>query len=118
MNEKNRNSSHLLFNLTKNMVALAGLFSLFLVLFFITGNFQNFQDSTQSMILSALGISSIFFAISSVIGIVESIVMFFIKEAVSVRGNILFLILMIICLVLSISFLSMSLILGVLTEGL
>jgi len=108
----------LLYRMTRNLITLAFVFSLFLVLFFITGNFQGFQDSTQSLILSTLGITSIFFAIVSVIGLVESLLFFFIKSSISLRRNIFFFLISLICIAISVSFIAMSLVLGVLTEGL
>lgn len=108
----------LLFNLTKSMVTLPGVVCIFLVLFFIMGNFQGFQDSTQHIILTVLGICSIMFALISLLGLIEIIIMFFIKDSLPLKSKIIFFVVMVLCLLVSVSFLSMSLILGVLTEGL
>lgn len=108
----------LFYKMTKNLVALPGIFSLFVLLFFITGNFQGFSDATQSLILSTMGISSVFLAIVSFCGFIEGIFFFFIKDFLNLRQKIIFIIIMLLCFLSSIIFLSMSLVLGVLTEGL
>lgn len=113
-----RRQIRLFYRMTRNLVALPGIFSLFILLFFITGNFQGFSDSTQSLILKTLGISSVFFAIVSVGGLIEGIVFLFIKDLISTRQKIIFIIVMILCIIISLTLLSMSLVLGVLTEGL
>ncbi|MCQ2597964.1 MAG: hypothetical protein MJ181_08955 [Treponema sp.] len=118
MTGKKQNNFLLLFNLTKSLVTLPGVVCIFLVLFFIMGNFQGFQDYTQHIILNVLGVCSIMFGLISFMGLVEIIIMFFIKDSIPLKSKIIFLILMIFCLLISFSFLSMSLILGVLTEGL
>lgn len=117
MDSKYKKTIRLLYKLTKNIVALPALFSVFLVFFYITGNFQGFQDSTQLMILETLSISSIFFAIVSLFGLLQSIVLFFFPDVVSTKSNIIYLITMVLCLILSASFIAMSLVLGVLTGG-
>ncbi|MCQ2584652.1 MAG: hypothetical protein MJ185_03590 [Treponema sp.] len=108
----------LFYRMTKNLVALPGIFSLFTLLFFITGNFQGFSDSTQSIILTTLGISSVFFAIVSFCGLIEGIFFLFIKNLFKTRQKVLFIIAMVLCLISAVTLLSMSLVLGVLTEGL
>lgn len=108
----------LFYRMTKNLVALPGIFSHFIFLFFITGNFQGFSDSTQSIILMTLGISSVFFAIVSFLGLIEGIFFLFIKDLFRTRKKILFIIAMILCFISAVILLSMSLVLGVLTEGL
>jgi len=108
----------LFYRMTKTIVALPALFCLFILLFFITGNFQDFSDSTQSIILTTLGIASVFYAIVSFCSLIEGIVLLFFKDSLLLRQKIFFIIFMVFSLVLSISLVSMSLILGVLTEGL
>lgn len=117
MAEKKRNNLILFYKLTWSSVLIPGLFSLFLVIFYITGNFQGFQDSTQYLVLSSLGITSVFFAIFSVLGLIFSIIVFFIKGIVSKKRNLLNFFLMIFCVLCSVAFISLSLLLRFVSEG-
>lgn len=118
MDSRYNNTLKLLYKMTKNIVALPAFFCIFLLLFYITGNFQGFQDSTQLIILNILGISAIFFTLVSLFGFIQSIILFFIPGVISKRKNFFFMILMIICLVLAVSFVAMSLVMNVLIKGL
>lgn len=118
MDSRYNNTLKLLYKLTRSIVALPAFFCIFLLLFYITGNFQGFQDSTQQIILNTLGISSIFFTMVSLFGFIQSIVLFFIPDVISRKKNFLFMLLMIFCLILAIFFVVMSLVMNVLIKGL
>lgn len=120
MDEKNQSmiNGKFLFRLTVDIVSLVGVFSIFLFFIYVVGNFQGFQDTTQSIILETLSISSIFFGLISLVGIVESIYFFIVRDVLKIWQNIIFLILMIICVAISVSFLSSSILLNVLSGGL
>lgn len=117
MDQKRHPTIILIFRLTKNIVSLTGTFSFFLVFFYVMGNFQGFQDSTQSLIISILGISSVFFGIVSFFGIIESIVFMFIKDLYTPLKKAIFLVVMVLCEFISVALVTMAIVLGVLTEG-
>lgn len=63
--------------LTKNCVWLFFLFNVILFVLYVMGNFYNFLDETQLLILKVLTISSIFQSILSLILFIENIIYIF-----------------------------------------
>lgn len=91
------------------------VFCITLLIFYIIGNYQNFQDKTQQIILSVLSYSSIFNGLLSIFLIIESIIKL-ITEKRKLKTTLLLIYLLfavILCIVFSsasniISFLSMG----------
>ena len=117
MEYKNGETVNFLYKLTVNIVTLIGIFSVFLFFIYIMGNFQGFQDSSQKIILYTLGISSTFFALVSIIGVIEGILILFVKNVFSVLKKIAFIVSMLICFFVGTSFVLMSIFLNVLSTG-
>ena len=71
------NTLHIFNKLTKNCVWLFFLFNVILFVLYVMGNFYNFLDETQLLILKVLTISSIFQSILSLILFIENIIYIF-----------------------------------------
>ncbi len=88
------NSAFWLFRLTRTSVFILFFFCVLLFLFYLMGNYQNFMDKTQLLILTVLGFSSVLEVVLSFLGLVE-IIFFMITNKFRVNNifSLLFLIL-------------------------
>ena len=73
----NTNTLRIFNKLTKNCVWLFFLFNVILFVLYVMGNFYNFLDETQLLILKVLTVSSIFQSILSFILFVENMIYIF-----------------------------------------
>jgi len=73
----NTNTLRIFNKLTKNCVWLFFLFNLLLFALYVMGNFYNFLDKTQLLILNVLFVSSIFQSILSFILFIENMIYIF-----------------------------------------
>lgn len=69
-----------LFKLTCRTGLFLGLFLVVLFSFYLSGNHQNFLDSTQLFILFLCSLDSILLFLFSLSGLLESVVLFFISQ--------------------------------------
>ena len=106
-----------LYNLTKCLLAIFFTFSLLLFLLYLMGNFQNFMDKTQLMLLTMLSSISIFDCVLSFFGILENLFLVFFNNKKSKLLNIVSILLLIIILLLSIVFIVYSSVLSKISEG-
>lgn len=72
-----KNIYELVYRLTKNLVYLLLVFTILLFSIYIVGNFQNFLDKSQFLILSILSACSVFMVFLSFVGIIENVIMIF-----------------------------------------
>lgn len=75
-----RNSFIFLYKLTKNIIKILFVFSLFLFLFYLLGNYQNFLDKSQLLILQILSITSIITGVLSIFGFLENLIFIFVED--------------------------------------
>lgn len=87
---------------------------LFLI-FFIVGNFQNFTDNSQLLLLSVLSVLSIMLTVSSFFGIVVNSVFLFLK--VRIHHRIICIIVFILMIIIAVVLLLFSSILKQLSTG-
>ncbi|MBQ1629497.1 MAG: hypothetical protein II098_10155 [Treponema sp.] len=74
-------SSSILFKLTRRTVLFLFLFTLSLILLYFIGNFQQFLDSTQTILIKTLTISAAALFVLSCAAFIESIVFIIIKKS-------------------------------------
>ncbi len=110
-----QNSAFWLFRLTRTSVFIMFFFCILLFLFYLIGNYQNFMDKTQLLILSALAFSSILEVVLSFLGIIE-IIFFMIANKFSVK-NLFSLLFMLLSLIMSIIFVIYSVIIKRIATG-
>lgn len=108
-------SNSLTYKLSISLDILLTVFSLLLITLYIIGNYQDFQDKTQQIILSALSYISIFNILLSSLLFVETI--FKIPTEKQKLKNILNIFYLILAIVLSIIFSSTSNIINYLSTG-
>ncbi|MCR4953395.1 MAG: hypothetical protein K6A43_04910 [Treponema sp.] len=96
------NSAFWLFRLTRTSVFILFFFCVLLFLFYLMGNYQNFMDKTQLLILTVLGFSSVLEVVLSFLGLVE-IIFFMITNKFRVN-NIFSLLFLILAFIISIIF--------------
>lgn len=96
------NSSFWLFRLTRTSVFILFFFCILLFLFYLMGNYQNFMDKTQLLILTVLGIVSVLEVVLSFLGLIE-IVFFMIANKFRLN-NIFSLLFLIAAFIISIIF--------------
>ncbi len=78
LTEKEYTSS--LFSLTQRSVIFLALMLFALVLLYVSGNFQQFLDTTQKFILILCAITAILQVLISIAGTIESFILFFISK--------------------------------------
>lgn len=108
-------SNSLTYKLSISLDILLTVFSLLLITLYIIGNYQNFQDSTQIIILSTLSYISIFNILLSILLFVETL--FKIRTEKQKFKNILNIIYLILAILLGILFSSTSNIINYLSTG-
>lgn len=91
----------LLTRLTQQLIWVLFIFCILILLFYVMGNYQGFLDKNQLIILTVITISSVVMSFLSAIGIIENLVLLFISDKKPVK-------------ILSIIFLLITLIIGVL----
>lgn len=72
-NKTNLDSVYWLFRLTKTAVFIMFFFCIILFLFYLIGNYQDFMDRTQLLILTVLAFASVLNSVLCTIGLVEMI---------------------------------------------
>lgn len=108
-------SNSLTYKLSMCLDLLITVFCFLLITLYTIGNYQNFQDNTQQIILSVLAFSSIFNILLSILLIIETIIKI-ITEKNKIR-NLLNLIYLILAVFLCIFFSSTSNIINYLSTG-
>lgn len=78
-NISEKNYFYFLYKLTKNLIFLCLSFSIILFLLYFIGNYQNFLDKTQILILKVLSFNSILSFILCFLLIIESISLMLLK---------------------------------------
>lgn len=76
-NTSSRFSNSLTYKVTMTINWIFVVFCVLLLILYIIGNYQNFQDRSQQIILSALSYASVFSALLSLVLLIESIVKIF-----------------------------------------
>ncbi len=114
-NKKNKLSIAFLYHLTKVLIAAFVIFCIILLILYIVGNYQEFQDKSQQIIFSVLSYISIFTMLLTVCVIVESFFRAFEKE--NIVKSIITIILMIFTIVFCFTCLSISIIVEKLSIG-
>lgn len=91
-------SNAILYKLLMTLDIFFFVFCLTLIALYIIGNFQNFLDKSQQIILNILSISSIFTALLSIILFIETIIKIFTEKS-KIRNifNLLYLLLTLVC---------------------
>ncbi len=79
-NAKSRFSNTLTYKVTMTINLIFVVFCVLLTLLYIIGNYQNFQDSSQQIILFFLSYVSIFSTLLSTLLLIESIVKIFTEK--------------------------------------
>lgn len=74
---KKRIKTPFLYRITQTVVLSLLIFSFFLIILYVVGNFQNFQDKSQKTILNVLLFTSILTSFLTIPIIIENIIMFF-----------------------------------------
>lgn len=77
----------LLFRLTRRTVLFLFMFLLTSILFYTTGNYQNFLDENLEIIVTAVSVTSVFLSVFSAAGIIEAVCFFLKKDT---RGSAFF----------------------------
>lgn len=77
---KKKFSNSLAYKLSMTVHVIFAVFCLTLVVLYILGNFQNFQDKSQQIILNILAYSSIFTALLSIFLIIETVIKIFTEK--------------------------------------
>lgn len=90
----------ILYKLTKSLVAVLFLFIVLLFSFYLIGNYQNFLDKSLLLILNVLSIVSILCTFFSFCGLLENIFFMFTKE--SKIKNLISILIMFFCIIISI----------------
>lgn len=108
-------SNTLTYKLTMILQIVLTIFCILLVTLYILGNYQDFQDSTQSILLIILSYTSIFNALLSVCLFVETVFKIFTEKRkfIHIINGIFLLLTAIICIVFS----SLSNIISFLSSG-
>jgi len=108
-------SNTLTYKLTMILQIVLTIFCILLVTLYILGNYQDFQDSTQSILLIILSYTSIFNALLSVCLFVETVFKFFTEKRkfMHIINGIFLLLTAILCIVFS----SLSNIISFLSSG-
>lgn len=115
-NMKNRKISFLfVLKLTKTIILSMVVFCALLICLYIVGNYQNFQDKSQQIILNTLSYSSIGTLFLTIPVIVESIIRLFTVS--KKKDAVITLILMLVSLILMIGAIGFSSFIGYLAEG-
>jgi len=73
-------SNTLTYKLTMILQIVLTIFCILLVTLYVLGNYQNFQDNTQSIILTILSYTSIFNALLSICLFIETIIKVFTEK--------------------------------------
>ena len=74
---KKRIRTPFLYRITQTIVLSLLIFCFFLIILYVVGNFQNFQDKSQQTILSVLLFTSILTSFLTIPIIIENIIMIF-----------------------------------------
>ena len=77
---KKKFSNSLTYKLSMTVHLIFSVFCLTLVVLYVIGNFQNFQDKSQQIILNSLAYSAIFTALLSIFLIIETIIKIFTEK--------------------------------------
>ncbi len=84
---KTKKRAPLLFRLTRRTVLFLFMFLLTSILFYTTGNYQNFLDENLEIIVKAVSVTSVFLSVFSAAGISEAVCFFLKKDT---RGSAFF----------------------------
>lgn len=77
---KKKFSNSLTYKLSMTIHLIFSVFCLTLVVLYVIGNFQNFQDKSQQIILNSLAYSAIFTALLSIFLVIETIIKIFTEK--------------------------------------
>lgn len=102
-------------SLIKNCDYVILLFSIFMILLYIMGNYHNFLDKTQFLILNVLAVSSLLLTILASITLLENIIYIFYAE--SKRKCIFSIIFSLLCIIISVFFIFYATIVSRLSLG-
>lgn len=104
-----------LYKLTLTVISALMFFCIQLILLYILGNYQGFQDKSQQIILTVLSYTSIFVSIITIPVIFELILLIFTEK--SKIKHIIYLILMILTIIFCLLFSTTSSIIDYLSTG-
>ncbi len=113
--EKENKTESLIYKIVKLITVCLSIFNLLLLAFYIVGNYQNFQDSSQEIILTSLLYSSILNFLLSIPVIIENIFMIFTRQ--NIKGGIISLILMILNMIFNLACVVISAVISFLASG-
>ncbi len=113
--EKEDKTESLIYKIVKLITVCLSIFNILLFAFYIVGNYQNFQDSSQEIILTTLLYSSILNFLLSIPVIIENIFMIITKQ--NIKKGIISLLLMVLNMIFNLACIVISAVISFLASG-
>ena len=80
-NNKNINSPYkILYKLTNFFINVFFVFCIVLIILYIMGNYQNFLDKSQILLLTVLSVCSVSMTVMAIISLIENTVLIFLEK--------------------------------------
>lgn len=81
-NNKNINSPYkILYKLTNFFINVFFVFCIVLIILYIMGNYQNFLDKSQILLLTVLSVCSVSMTVMAIISLIENTVLIFLEKS-------------------------------------